>query len=447
MPRPLLFNTAVQICELMYSRETSRCQRALLRLHNLTLQHAVQCVDMFYSPKSISKEKMFGSYYHSLSVHAPIVYRLVALRSVNSELQERMFNTCNDITLTTSNRHTSGILNNILIRVQSEAKVVNTTLQRHDGEVRSLASSLKPFTNTQFTATWINNHQNIWQAHLERISDFLLCGPGIWWKDHGNHVEFFDGPDEVNHKEQGPTLHHFRSSNLKDIETHLLACWEKCINEKVSIPINTTRIYSSSGELVSLSTIECDSQQSSGDQNAMKVNVHPETCTTDYDNITLDSQNPHPTNPMPPDTVKPPTTLQSVEHTGVDNTDPDEHNTDPDEHNTDLDEHNTDPDEHNTVLNNEDPSTTVELQEIPDDFTTELPNVHACTPSSSSQYEPKTQLGKQVMRLIPDKRLAQKFDKLRLAAKDCQREDRTQKRYERTAINVKQALLKRVQTS
>ena len=108
-----------------------------------------------------------------LSVHAPIVYRLVALRSVNSELQERMFNTCSDITLTTSNRHTSGILNNVLIRVQSEAKVVNTTLQRHDGEVCSLASSLKPFT----------------------------CGPGIWWKDHGNHVEFFDGPDEVNHKE------------------------------------------------------------------------------------------------------------------------------------------------------------------------------------------------------------------------------------------------------
>lgn len=53
----LFFNTAVEICELMYSRETSRCQRALLKLHNLALHHAVQCVDMFYSPKSISKEK------------------------------------------------------------------------------------------------------------------------------------------------------------------------------------------------------------------------------------------------------------------------------------------------------------------------------------------------------------------------------------------------------
>lgn len=46
------------------------------------------------------------------------------------------------------------------------------------------------------------------------------------------------------------------------------------------------------------------------------------------------------------------------------------------------------------------------------------------------------------MRLIPDKRLAQKFDKLRSAAKDCQKGDRTHKRYERTVLNVKQALVK-----
>ena len=114
-----LFNTAVQICEIMYSRETSRCQRAVLRLHNLTIQHTVQCIDMFYAPKSISKEKMFGGYFHSLSVHAAILYREVALRSINSELQERMLNACNDITLTTSNRQTNSMLNNILVRVQS----------------------------------------------------------------------------------------------------------------------------------------------------------------------------------------------------------------------------------------------------------------------------------------------------------------------------------------
>lgn len=198
-----LFNTAVQICEIMCSRETNRCQRLLLRLHNLTVQHAVQYVDMFYAPKSISKEKMFGGYFHSLSVHAAILYREVALRSINTELQERMFNSCNNITLTTSNRQANSMLNNILVRVQMESQVVNTTLQKQEGEIRSLASSLKQFTNSKFSSEWIKRHPHIWQAHLERISDFLLCGPGTWWKDNGDSIEFFDGPEEVDFKAQG----------------------------------------------------------------------------------------------------------------------------------------------------------------------------------------------------------------------------------------------------
>ena len=102
-----LFNTAVQISEVMYSTETSRCQKAILRFHNLSLLHAMRCVDMFHTPNSITKRKMFGRYFHSISTHAPILYQQVALRSLNTELQEWLFNTCNDITKTTSNRNTA----------------------------------------------------------------------------------------------------------------------------------------------------------------------------------------------------------------------------------------------------------------------------------------------------------------------------------------------------
>ena len=90
---------------------------------NLTVQHAVQCVGMFYASKSISKEKMFGGCFHPLSVHAAILYREVALRSINTELPELMFNSCNNITLTTSNRQANSMLNNILVRVQMESQV------------------------------------------------------------------------------------------------------------------------------------------------------------------------------------------------------------------------------------------------------------------------------------------------------------------------------------
>ena len=82
----LLFSTAVQISEVLYSRETSRSQKKILRFHNLSFHHAVQCIDAFHTSTSITKQRMFGRHFHSHSVHAPILYRQVALRSLSAEL-------------------------------------------------------------------------------------------------------------------------------------------------------------------------------------------------------------------------------------------------------------------------------------------------------------------------------------------------------------------------
>lgn len=74
------------------------------------------------------------------------------------------------------------------------------------------------------------------------------------------------------------------------------------------MPINTTRIYSSSGELVSLLCTECVSNQHSRDQTSMEVSVYPDTGTRDSVNTILleDSQSSHPTDSttgISPDTV------------------------------------------------------------------------------------------------------------------------------------------------
>ena len=100
-----------------------------------------------------------------------------SLRSLNSELQERLFNTCNDIAKATPNRQANSLLQNILIRTQAETH--KHTLKNQESEVCSLASALAPFQNIQFTKTWIEKHQHIWQTYLERIADFLLCGPDM----------------------------------------------------------------------------------------------------------------------------------------------------------------------------------------------------------------------------------------------------------------------------
>lgn len=36
--------------------------------------------------------------------------------------------------------------------------------------------------NTFFTYEFIKNNPADWQAHLERISDFLVIGEEVWWK-------------------------------------------------------------------------------------------------------------------------------------------------------------------------------------------------------------------------------------------------------------------------
>jgi len=67
---------------------------------------------------------------------------------------------------------------------------------------------------------------------LERISDFLIPGEGVWWPQDDDFVEFFYACGEAEYPEEGPTLHHFRSSSPKSEEHYLLECWPNVYNEK-----------------------------------------------------------------------------------------------------------------------------------------------------------------------------------------------------------------------
>lgn len=177
-------------------------------------------------------------------------------------MQERMFNLCNDITRCTSNRQGSQVINNILIRMTEESDSTATTIKSQEGEVTRLASTLPPFPNTIITNEWVKKHPYLWQAHLERIADFLIPGEGIWWRQHPTGMEFLDGPQEACSKVEGPLLHSFRTSNLKDEETYLTKCWKTCIDKQVPLPLLIPRVYNEKGQLVQ----PCDSHlESSSD--------------------------------------------------------------------------------------------------------------------------------------------------------------------------------------
>ena len=71
-------------------------------------------------PAKISKKKLFGIYFHSLTCHLPEVARIIAPSSLHSENEERMFSDITDISRTTSSRTKTSVRDNAIVRLQME---------------------------------------------------------------------------------------------------------------------------------------------------------------------------------------------------------------------------------------------------------------------------------------------------------------------------------------
>ena len=158
----------------------SQSAQSVLHLHNISFVHAR--ADLFFQPKTVTTRRMFGRYFHALTTHAPLLYRLIPLCLLNVEFEKHMFGQCKAITRNTSSQHTSHIISNILLRIDSENKAPDCGI--HTIALK-LARVLPP------KLTWLQTSLVHYQAHLERISDYLLEGPSMWWQYVDDGVEFF----------------------------------------------------------------------------------------------------------------------------------------------------------------------------------------------------------------------------------------------------------------
>lgn len=57
-----ILQTVVEISEIMYSTDDKRSCKSILRLYNLTWIHAEKCVEVFHTPRKMSREKFFGTF-------------------------------------------------------------------------------------------------------------------------------------------------------------------------------------------------------------------------------------------------------------------------------------------------------------------------------------------------------------------------------------------------
>ena len=213
----------------MYATNSMRTPREVLRFHNVTYQHGNLCVDLFGQGSS-NFWPVFSL--NNLSLTTPATFNML-----NTEVQERIFGQAKQITKACL--QPNHVITNILTRVHAESTSYSNTLQIQEGEIHKLAQVLGKASNTIIPKEWIHSNHTLHQAHLERISDFVLCGPGVWWQDTPAGIEFFDGDAGPSSHSEGLILHHFRSASLADIDIYLHKNGKNVAVEIFNFQLNT----------------------------------------------------------------------------------------------------------------------------------------------------------------------------------------------------------------
>ena len=68
-------------------------------------------------PKKVSPGSFYGIHFHNLIVHAPVIYRIIAIRSLLAEQDESTIYRLRKITDCTSSRRPDHVIDNALMRM------------------------------------------------------------------------------------------------------------------------------------------------------------------------------------------------------------------------------------------------------------------------------------------------------------------------------------------
>ena len=191
-----LVNTLAELSSLLYIMEEERTPRAILRLYNVSFQHAQYCVEVLHPPKKLSSGVLFGLYHHKLSTHAAGDTRIISGYSRLTESDERQFKELRKLSHNTTG-HPQDVARQLFEWMQLKHALTTADVSSFTEEHQDLAKKAKylPCTDLDsiFDKTFMKKNQLSFQAHLERIADYLVLGPGIWWEDIGDQIRFFDG--------------------------------------------------------------------------------------------------------------------------------------------------------------------------------------------------------------------------------------------------------------
>ena len=227
-----IFTTLVEIQEILYATDQHRNRASILRLQNICFKHAMLLkIHLQGCLKSLTSRKLFGSYYHSLIIHAPQQYRLVSGRTSNTESEEATFNAIKITTNLTSNHHPPNVIVNALIRLQAKDQLnENQLTPEKESKLNDMYSRIKQqLKNTMIGFDWVKKYRRQYQCLLKSQADYLT-DQGKWWRESREGIEFFDLNESPNNSKL--LLSHFRSSNIKRELAKVNNCWLEALQNR-----------------------------------------------------------------------------------------------------------------------------------------------------------------------------------------------------------------------
>ena len=269
-----LLETLSEIGRILYSRESQRTSQSILRLHLVTWKHWILLKEVLSTPKKLTRRKLWGYYSHALLAHAPILYRVISTRQLNTEDEERIFGTLKYITKRTSSMRPGEIEYNALIRIQEELKQKDPS-PSYDKVVTKHAAQQSEPVNTVISESAMRKYSHHWQALLENIADYLTEGEGIWWKRLTNgDVEFHDiTVQRTDAIPPNPSKKFFRSSNTTSITAYLASKWMECVTSKTTLPLVTFHDYHLHTDEIDSIPFETEEEESATESQTIALTI------------------------------------------------------------------------------------------------------------------------------------------------------------------------------
>ena len=116
-----IISTGCEMQEILYAEEKDRNPQMILRYHLQSYIHFHLLISLVGNkPKSLTKRKLFGKYFHAIMRHAGKQLRIISGKSSHAEQEERNFNIMKNLTKLTSNHHPNTVILNLWIRLQAK---------------------------------------------------------------------------------------------------------------------------------------------------------------------------------------------------------------------------------------------------------------------------------------------------------------------------------------